>query len=265
VDFFSFDPAPEGSPLYLEPFGPYHWIALAFIVALAALIVAFRKRLRNSGKEALVLTIATIVALAFETSLHVGQYIGRPHYEFLRGLIPFELCAVTLWLSVALCVTKSETVFELLYFWGLGALASLLFANDDGAGPNRLRYYQYFGTHAYIVLTIVYFAAVRGCSIRFRSFAKATLVLFPITLAMRFFDLAFAGPPYEFNYMFLLSPPDVPTPLDSFGRGWGYYFAFVGLCAAVMLAAWLPWPLARAIARKSLIASSRWGSSRSPG
>ena len=189
--------------------------------------------------------IGTALALIFEAGLHVDQYLTRPYFEFLRGLIPFELCAVTLWLAVALCITKNKTVFELLYFWGLGALASLVFANDDGAGPDRFRYYQYFGTHAYIVLTIVYFAAVRGYSIRLASLLKAVGILFPITIAMRSFDLAFAAPPYEFNYMFLLSPPDVSTPLDSFGRGWGYYFAFIALCAALMALIYAPWGIAR--------------------
>jgi hypothetical integral membrane protein (TIGR02206 family) len=177
----------------------------------------------------------------FEATLHVAQYLTRPYYEFLRGVIPFELCALTLWLSVALCATKRKTVFELLYFWGLGALASLAFANDDGAGPDRFRYYQYFGTHAYICLTIVYFIAVRGFTIELKSLLKAVGILFPITLALRLFDLAFSEAPYEFNFMFLIKPPEVSTPLDSFGRGWGYYFAFVGLCAGLMVIAYLPW------------------------
>ena len=79
------------------------------------------------------------------------------------------------------------------------------------------------------MLTIVYFSAVRGFSIKLRSFVKAIVILFPITIGMRFFDLAFSGPPYKFNFMFLLSPPDISTPLDSFGHGWGYYFAIVAM------------------------------------
>lgn len=247
MSFFSYEPVQASDPFYLEAFGLYHWIAMAFIAALGAAIIVFRDRLRASRREALLLGLATATALVFETGLHVGQYLQRPYYEFLRGLIPFELCAVTLWLSVALCITKSRTVFELLYFWGIGALASLLFANDEGLGPNRFGYYQYFGTHAYIVLTIVYFIAVRGFKIRLSSLAKAIGILFPITLGMRAFDSAFAGEPYKFNYMFLLSPPDVSTPLDSFGHGWAYYFAFIGLCAGVMAVAYLPWPIARAL------------------
>ncbi|MDA8426155.1 MAG: YwaF family protein [Treponema sp.] len=158
MGFFSYEPVQASSPLYLEPFGTFHWMTLGVVAALA----------------------------------------------------------------------------------------SLIFANDDGAGPDRFRFYQYFGTHAYIVLTIVYFAAVRGYRIRFASLAKAVGILFPITIAMRFFDLAFAGPPYEFNYMFLLrQPPDISTPFDSLGGGWGYYFAFIGICTALLFLLYLPWSFAR--------------------
>jgi hypothetical integral membrane protein (TIGR02206 family) len=245
MGFLSFDPVQSGTRFYLEPFGVYHWAAMAVIMALGFLLWLFREKLTEPKREAALLTIATITALVFETGFHIGQYLERPYYEYLRGLIPFELCAITLWLSVALCITKNKTIFEILYFWGLGAVASLLFANDDGAGPDRFHYYQYFGTHAYIVLTIVYFAIVHSYRITIKSFVKAMAILFPITIAMRFFDLRFAAPPYEFNYMFLLSPPDVQTPLDSFGHGWRYYFAFIGLCVGLMVLAYLPWPIAR--------------------
>jgi len=249
VQFFSFAPIPESMPGYLESFGLVHLIALGFIIFLGGLIVIFREKLRDAKRERAMLLIATAVALVFEASYHLIQYLTLDYYEFLRHLIPFELCGITLWLSVALCISKNRTVFELLYFWGIGALVSLLFADDDGAGPDRWRFYQYFGTHGYIVLTIVFFAAVRGFSIRLRSFVKAIVILFPITIGMRFFDLAFSGPPYKFNFMFLLSPPDISTPLDAFGHGWGYYFAFVALSLALMFVAYLPWPIARLFRR----------------
>jgi hypothetical integral membrane protein (TIGR02206 family) len=249
VQFFSFTPIPESMPGYLEPFGPVHLITLGFFVLVGGLMVIFREKLRDAKRERAMLLIATVAALVFEMSYHLIQYLTLDYYEFLRHLIPFELCAVTLWLSVALCISKNKTVFELLYFWGIGAFASLLFADDDGAGPNRWHFYQYFGTHGYIVLTIVYFAAVRGFSIKLRSFVKAIAILFPITIGMRFFDLAFSKPPYEFNFMFLVSPPDISTPLDSFGHGWGYYFAFVAMSLALMFIAYLPWPIARLFRR----------------
>jgi hypothetical integral membrane protein (TIGR02206 family) len=249
--FFSYAPVDASSPTFLEPFGPYHAAAVAFLAAVAVLIVLFRKRLREPTLQRRVLGIATIVAVSMEITLHVCEYLSIPFHEFLRSLIPLELCAVTLWMAVALCLTRREAVFELLYFWAVGAVASLVFANDDGAGPDRFRYYQYFGTHGFTVLVIVYFAVVRGYRVTFRSLGRAVSLLVVLSLAVRGLDLAFSAPPWEFNYMYLLRPPEVSTPLDSFGAGWGYYAAFAGLAVALLFFVWLPWGLADLIRGKA--------------
>ncbi len=40
-----------------------------------------------------------------------------------------------------------------------------------------------------------------------------------------------------------MKPPGVGSPLDAFGTGWGYYFAFAGLVAAVFIVVALAWAL----------------------
>ncbi len=249
--FFSYAPVDPSSPQFLQPFGWQHLAALAFLAALAVLLVLFRRRLREPRLERRVLGIATAVAAAMEITLHVCEYFSIPFHEFLRSAIPLELCAITLWLAVALCLTRSEALFELLYFWAVGAVASLVFANDGGAGPDRFRFYQYFGTHGYTVLVIVYFAVVRRYRIGLSSLARAAGLLALLSLALRALDLAFQGPPWSFNFMYLLRPPEVSTPLDSFGQGWGYYAAFVALAAVLLFIVWLPWGAASLIRGKA--------------
>jgi hypothetical integral membrane protein (TIGR02206 family) len=244
VNFFSYQPIPESSPRYLQPFSLPHLIALGIFFTLAFFIVANRRRLATWRGEPRLRLVATTVAVAFELSLHVLQYLTQDWYSFLRGVIPLELCGISLWLAVALNASKSRGLWDLLYFWGLGAGASLIFANTDGANYDTFHFYQYFIVHSYILLTIVWFAAVHGYKVRFATLCKAVGVLFPITIALRFLDSAFALDPWKFNFMFLISPPDVPTPLDSFGHGWGYYFAFIALCTAVFALAWAPWAVA---------------------
>ncbi len=252
MSFFSYAPVDTSSPFRLEPFDVFHLAALAFLAGLGVLTAAFRRRLREDpALERRVLRTATIVAVGLEIALHVCEFFSLPFHAFLRSLIPLELCAITLWMAVTLTFARRPGLFEILYFWSIGALASLVFANLDGAGPDRFRYYQYFGTHGYTILVVAYFAIVHGFRIRFRSLVKAVGILFPITLALRFLNLAFEGPPWSLNYMYLLRPPEVETPLEAFGEGWGYYAAFVILAVALMALAWAPWGIARAIrARK---------------
>jgi hypothetical integral membrane protein (TIGR02206 family) len=263
MSFFSFQPIPESSPYYLEPFSLPHLVALTALICLAVLIIVFRERLGAWKGEPRLRLVATIIAISLEAAFHFLQYFTQGWYDFLRGLIPFELCAIALWLAVALNALKSRGVWQLLYFWGLGAAVSFVFANTDGANYNTFHFYDYFIVHGYILLTMVWFGAVHGYRISLAALLKAIGILFPITIALRLFDSAFADEPFKFNFMFLLSPPDVPTPLDGFGHGWGYYFAFVGLSAAVFVAAWLPWGISAAFRRYEDARSIRAPSSSS--
>lgn len=244
MSFFSYAPVDPASPFHVEPFGAYHLAALSHIAAAVAAIAVFRRALADPRRERIVLGAGTALALALESGLHICEFAGLPFPDFLRGIIPLDLCAIALWLAVALCATRNETVFEFLYFYAIGAIVSLVYVNDGGAGPDRFRYYQYFGTHGYTVLVVAWFALVRGYRIRLSSFLKAVGLLLPLSAAIRLLDLAFADPPLSFNYMFLRNPPEARTPLDSFGGGWGYYLAFASLSFVVLFAFYVPWAIA---------------------
>jgi hypothetical integral membrane protein (TIGR02206 family) len=239
--FFSYAPVPETSPWYLEQFSLPHVAAIAVLLALVGLTIAGRKRLAAWTGEARLRLVATLVALVFEISLHVIIWIERGWVQFVANTIPLDLCAISLWLSVALNASGRRWIFDLLYFWGWGAVASFIFANTEGASWNTWHYYQYFAVHGYILLTMTWFAAVKGWRPDLLSLGRAVGVLLPLSVGIRFFDLAFKDPPWKFNFSYLLSPPDVGTPLDAFGSGWGYYLAFAGLVAAVFVVVALPW------------------------
>jgi len=240
MDFFSYYPVDPSSPFYFDSHISFYLAPLCLLGALALAVIFFRDRIRASGRESLILTIATAAALFLEIGQHLCEL-------FLRGAIPLDLCAITFWLAVLLCVTGKRFIYDLLYFWGIGALVSLVFVNNDGAGPDRFHYYQYFGTHGYTLLVILYFTVIRRYRVTFMTLFKAVAILFPLTLAVRALDAAFTAAPWRFNYMFLLRAPDVSTPLEAFGTGWPYYFGFVALAVAVFFLSYLPWGIASGV------------------
>jgi hypothetical integral membrane protein (TIGR02206 family) len=243
LKFFSYAPVPETSPYYLAQFSLPHILAIAVLAALVGLIIAGRKKLASWAGEARLQLFATLVAMVFEISLHIIYWIESGWEAFLANTIPFDLCAICFWLSVALNTTGRRWLFDLLYFWGWGAFASFLFANTEGASWNTWHFYQYFVSHGYTLLTMTWFAAVRGYRPDLKSLARAAGALLPLSVGIRFFDLAFKDPPWKFNFSYLVRPPDVGTPLDAFGSGWGYYLLFAGLVAAVLVLVALPWSL----------------------
>jgi hypothetical integral membrane protein (TIGR02206 family) len=244
MSFFSYATVPETSRYYLRQFSLPHIAAIAVLALLVGLIITGRRRLAAWPGEARLRLSATLFAMVFEISLHAIYWIESGWAAFLANTIPLDLCAISFWLSVALNAIGGRWLFDLLYFWGWGAFASFVFANTEGASWNTWHFYQYFISHGYTLLTMAWFAAVKGYRPDLKSLLRAVGVLLPLSVGIRFFDLAFQNPPWKFNFSYLVRPPDVGTPLDAFGSGWGYYFLLVGLVAAVLLLVALPWSLA---------------------
>lgn len=237
--------------LNLEPYNIYHVLALSVTLLLALLVFIFRNKLKNNKTDFRVRLIASIIAFSLEAGFHISNLVY--HTGFIIGLIPLDLCAISLWLSLILTIWKSEFVFKILYFWGIGGLISLLYPDINGIGPDKMRYYHFFAVHSYIVLCVLYFMIVYKYKINLRSLANAILVLFPITLLVHFIDLHFYGV-YKTNWMFLASPPDISSILDYLPKGgWLYYFSFVLLGIFVFVLFYLPWGIAKTVSMKAKV------------
>ena len=246
MGFFSYDPVPESSPYFLQQFSFPHVMAIVILAALACLLIAFRARLAAwKGERALRMSVMAF-AIVCELSLHVFIGVQRGWIEFITNTIPLDLCAISFWLSVVVQVTENRFVFDILYFWGWGAAASLLFADTHGASWNTWHFYQYFVSHGFTLLTMTWFAGVRGYRPTIRSLLRAVAILFPLSLGIHVIDASFQTEPWKLNYSFLFEPPTVGTPVAAFGTGWGYYWRFAGLVATILVLVWLPWGIATA-------------------
>lgn len=225
--------------LDLQPYNIYHFFALSVTLVLALLIFVFRNKLKNEKIDFRVRVTATVISFSLEAGFHISNLVY--HTNFLVRLIPLDLCAMSLWLAFALTLWKSESVLKILYFWGIGGLISLLYPDITGIGPDRMRYYHFFGVHSYIVLSIIYFIVVYGYKVDLKSLIKSIGFLFPITFVVHFIDVHFYNT-YKTNWMFLAAPPDISSVLDRLPKsGWLYYFSVVLLAIFVFIAFYLPW------------------------
>jgi hypothetical integral membrane protein (TIGR02206 family) len=252
MDFFTLKPSAPAFE-YTMPGNVETGVILA-TVAMALLIVVFRRQLREDKKlDRKVRIIATAIAIAVEVGYHIQDFyyhynptdMAKADSNPWVNLIPLMLCAISLWLSVAICITKSNKIFEILYFTSFGALLSLLIPNDSitgpGLGPDRFRFYSYIGVHMYIVLVVVYFAVVYRHKIHLSSLLKTFAILIPASVVLRYVDIAFSD--IGLNYQFLAFNPGIPSPLDwlPVTEGWGYTLGVMAMGVVVFIVMALPW------------------------
>ena len=155
-----------------------------------------------------------------------------------QDALPMQLCDWALFAVVAALLGRSQTCFELGYFWGLcGTLQALLTpAIEDGI--EWWRQLGFFLDHAGIVAGVLFLLLVP----KMRPHGLGRVVVWSeVYLAAALAVNALTGG----NYGFLAHRPAQRTMLDLFSdTPWLYVAGINGLALVFFAAIWLPWLIA---------------------
>lgn len=213
-------------------FGPLHLTLIAVIIAVA-IAVAKLTAARRIPITPLRRTLGVLIA-AGEFVWWVFRY---SHEGIHAANLPLQLCDLTVWLSVAACLTLRPAIVEFAYFAGIaGAGMAILTPDLWSPWPSYAAIY-FFVAHGGIVIaaSMLVFGRVvplrRGAVWRvfgwLLAYAAALGVLNAITGA---------------NYMYLSRKPESRSLLDSLGPWPFYLLPATALTLGLFWLLWLPAP-----------------------
>ena len=214
----------------LSLFGPWHFLQIAITILVVFLIFRYRNQLRDYKNEKYVRYIIGGVLLTLEISLHV--WLLANNEWSLRHSLPLDLCTINIYGATILIFTKNKKLFNIIYFWGFGALLSVLFP-DILYGPDRYRYYQFFYAHIMFLWIYMYMIFVHDYRPTFKQFLRSCGYLFILAVIIVFpIDLLLGE-----NYMFMVQADGTPLELiEGFGQ-----FVFTAGTVIVMFFVALLW------------------------
>jgi hypothetical integral membrane protein (TIGR02206 family) len=228
------DPIYTGPPFTIFSFS--HIAALGF-VALACVAIAIATFYSNDRQRAWLrrgLIGFTVV-----------NWLGWDAWQLAYGLwsaafsLPLHLCTLSVPLSALMLLTRSYTLFQLLYFWGFTAsVVAMLTPDLAGYGYNfpHFRYWIFFTSHGSILLAVVYAAVAFRYRPTWRSVGLAVLLTNAYLLVAALANWLTGG-----NYVYIARKPDFPTLIDVLGP-WPWYIIplqLIGIAAFVLV--YLPW------------------------
>jgi len=135
--------------------------------------------------------------------------------EPFLDLLPFNMCNYTLVLAAFMMIFRSKKLFNLVYFWSIGAVLAIMTPDIRVAFPNYSNI-SFFVTHYYIYFAVFYGLKYFKFNITFDALKKSYIYINGIMLVL--FPLNFL---LNTNYMFLKKKP-VSSPMDFLGP-WPYY------------------------------------------
>ena len=204
----------DGTPFQL--FGTEHLIALAIIVLFCFSQFYFRKIWSEKDKK-IIRWVFAIAIVVNETALHIwSAYWGIWN---IQTMLPLHMCSVIIWASAYMLVTKNYTIYELVYFVGLGGAMQAVLTPADAAAYNfpHFRIMQTFIAHGLLINIAIYMTVVEGFRPTLQSLKRVFIWTNVYMVIIFFVNLAIGS-----NYLYIAHKPSFPTLIDLLAP-WPWY------------------------------------------
>jgi hypothetical integral membrane protein (TIGR02206 family) len=219
--------------LGFEWMGTAHLVSLCLVVILFILMFIFKSRISNKVDLIIRRTTAVLMVLMewtfYAWSLRDGV--------FQTSLLPFGVCAVSMYVTSYALWTKNEKVFQFIFPWAIaGALISLTVADLSYTFPH-FRFFHYFGNHSLFLLGNIYMLVVQKFKFNYKDLLKSSLYLFIYAAIM--YPINFL---LDSNHLFLREVPHEVEPMYAFlGSFWvfGFVFSIALLFQIIYIPIWL--------------------------
>lgn len=197
----------------MKVFGSEHLMFLLYSVILY-IILLYLPGFIGISKQTIRKIFAWLVLAGKVTEL-IYQFFFLPSVPWVHHL-PLHLCDIAHILSIIMLFTGSKRIFEILYFWSIGAVIANI-TPEIGAQATLVRKLFFFSNHTFIVLAVGLMERYYDFRPRFRTILKAWGILVVYALPIIPLNLVL-----KTNFLFLRNKPAGGSAMDYLGP-WPYY------------------------------------------
>lgn len=198
----------EYSPFPFEAFSSQHIIMIVVLISGSVLLYTKRNYLKEHDRVVRGLMFISLFIL--EAMYHFWLYKDG-HWD-ISFTLPLQLCSLSLILCLILHASKSNLIFQVVFYIGITGATMAIFTPELFLGFPHFRYFQFFITHMLIIWTCFYFWFTHN----FSPNGKGLMTSFLFLNGSAF--LAFtANRMTGGNYMFLAFKPANASLLDYLG------------------------------------------------
>ncbi len=249
-EFFSyFFGAGETKEFYY--FSLAHILPIVIMIGIIFLIIKYGDNIKNWKHEG-----KLRMGLAFTLIITEMSYFWRlVGVESLNANpvdhLPITVCGWAIIFCSFLVVTKSQSLFDIAYFWVLaGSTFGLLTPTViTYCGPTRFRYYQFWLEHTLGFIVLFYMMFVHKMRPNFKSMIKSLIALGVLGTIAIVVNNMLPGA----NYLFMAEPEETASILDILPKNYVVRVIIMAtLITLLFFVAYLPWFIKDIKAKKKL-------------
>ena len=241
----------KGETVEFRDFSFAHFAPILLMIAVILLIWRFSDKLREWKNEKSI-RFALAFAMIISELSYFWRLVGVPDLNPNPvDHLPITVCGWAIIFCSYLVVTKSQSLFDIVYFWLFsGTIFALITPTViTYTGPTRFRYYQFWLEHTLGYIAIFYMIFVHKMRPTVRSAVKSYSLLCVLAV-VAYAANRIIGP--GANYLFMARPEDTPSILDILPPN--FVVRLIVMAAVVTLMfflAYLPWLIKDKKAKKA--------------
>lgn len=230
-----------GSEVEFENFTLAHFLPILIAAGVIYLIYRFRDPLYHYKNESRIRLTLAFMMIICEMS-YFWRLVGLPELNPNPiDHLPITVCGWSIIFCSYLMVTKSQALFDIVYFWTFSGTVFALITPTviTYTGPTRFRYYQFWLEHTLGYIGIFYMIFVHNMRPTVKSAVRAGTLL-AVLAVIAYFANRMLGP--GANYLFMAAPEDTPSILDILPPNFALRAGVMAGVILLMFAlSYLPW------------------------
>ena len=231
----------EGDTVEFNNFSVAHFLPILVGLITIFLIYYFRNSIKDNKNEKIFRHILAF-GLIFSEMAYYWRLVGMPSLgPNPIDHLPITVCGWAVVFCSYMVVGKSQTLFDISYFWLLsGSLFALITPTVISyTGPTRFRYYQFWAEHLLGYVAIFYMIFVHNMRPTVKSAVKSYVALWGL-VGIAYYTNRLLGP--GANYLFMARPEDTPSVLDILPANFILRIAIMASVITLLyVLAYLPW------------------------
>ena len=241
----------QGTEVEFTNFSLAHFLPILLMIAVILLIYRFRDPIANWKWEKKICYVLAFMLICSEMSYYwrliAIPALGPNPVDHL----PITVCGWVVVFSSYMLLGKSQTLFDICYFWLLsGSVFALITPTViEYTGPTRFRYYQFWLEHTLGYVAVFYMIFVHKMRPTIKSAVKAYIGMVILAVIAYFVNDMLPGA----NYLFMAKPEAAPSVLDLLPPN--FVLRLIVMAAAVsalFVVAYIPWYLKDKKAKKAV-------------
>jgi hypothetical integral membrane protein (TIGR02206 family) len=211
-----------GSPFTL--FGAAHIGILFTIILFNLWLLRFRwanETMRKKARWALAISLWLTETFFHIWSIAVGTWT-------IQTMLPLHLCSVLIWLNGFMLIFKNYSIYEFVYFLGIGGALQALLTPEVGIyGFPHFRCVQTFLSHGLLVTAGVYMTTVEGFRPTWKSIPRVFVTVNIYMVIVYLVNISIGS-----NYLWINGKPPMATIMDML-PAWPWYIPWLEVLALI--------------------------------